>query len=161
MPLSRQAIVPVAGSADEKLPSFTGYCGADMKDAKGHGSNARSGSAAMNDEAAYRQRHTITYTKVGGEPADPQAVSGGQPVASNAHAAATLAGGAKSAPVDTHPAMADAAGLSGRNWGSPRDAASYHIAGSSRVANARYDRENPGPNEGPRKGRWPKDVMKD
>src|SRR5665647_40483 len=42
-------------------------------------------------------------------------VSGGQPVASNAHAAATLASGPKSASVDTHPAMssaqrADAAG---------------------------------------------------
>ena len=31
--------------------------------------------------------------------------SGGQPVASNAHAAATLASGPKSVPVDTHPAM--------------------------------------------------------
>ena len=37
-------------------------------------------------------------------------VSGGQPVASNAHAAATLAGGPKSASVDTHPAMKDWAG---------------------------------------------------
>jgi hypothetical protein len=56
-------------------------------------------------------------------------VSGGQPVASNAHAAATLAGGPKSAAVDTHPAMADAAGLAGRNWGSPRDPASYNSGG--------------------------------
>ena len=31
---------------------------------------------------------------------------GGQPVASNSHAAATLASGSKSAPVDTHPSMA-------------------------------------------------------
>jgi hypothetical protein len=36
--------------------------------------------------------------------------NGGLPVASNAHAAATLAGGPKSAQVDTHPAMKDWAG---------------------------------------------------
>jgi hypothetical protein len=38
-------------------------------------------------------------------------VGGGQPVVSDAHAAATLAGGGdKSAPVDTHPAMSGKAG---------------------------------------------------
>jgi hypothetical protein len=41
---------------------------------------------------------------------NPQIAHGGQPVASNAHAAATLASGAKSASVGTHPAMKDWAG---------------------------------------------------
>ena len=155
------------------------------KDAKGHGSDAHGVAGAIakafvkpGTTAMHPELGRVTIVKVNNDGSAvvrdstgvqgttmvrglSQDYSGGQPVASNAHAAATLASGPKSASVDTHPAMADAAGLSGRNWGSPRDAASYHIAGSSRVANARYDRENPGPYEGPRKGRWPKDVMKD
>jgi hypothetical protein len=156
------------------------------KDKGGHGSDPRGNAIASAQAAANRAgkpmsvlnlntvgraMHVVRDYSPGHEQGpyahqfvakvEPQLSGGGQPVVSDAHAAATLAGGPKSAPVDTHPAMADATGLSGRNWGSPRDAASYHIAGSSRVANARYDRENPGPYEGPRKGRWPKDVMKD
>ena len=48
-------------------------------------------------------------------------VSGGQPVASNAHAAATLASGPKSASVDTHPAMS----------GGPRNAQGYRTTGTA------------------------------
>ena len=44
---------------------------------------------------------------------------GGQPVASNAHAAATLAGGPKSASVNTHPAMGLPKGVTMVGMGDP------------------------------------------
>jgi len=111
-----------------------------MKDAKGHGSEARGGAtishlspASLHNKVALdTARKNLSDYKAPGEaisstedqalsrhilggvsPADAaervqagdHAASGGQPVASNAHAAATLASGAKSAPVETHPAM--------------------------------------------------------
>jgi hypothetical protein len=105
-----------------------------MKDAKGHGSDTRGGARAV-VATAYDGRPTwhgmaggkkvtnsagnpIAYASpeaaiaaandVGGpsiRPGDRTYFGGGQPVASNAHAAATLASGPKSAPVDTHPAF--------------------------------------------------------
>src|ERR1035437_3574905 len=48
-------------------------------------------------------------------------ISGGQPVASNAHAAATLASGPKSAPVDTHPAMGTPSREAQLEYGKTRD----------------------------------------
>jgi hypothetical protein len=99
------------------------------KDAKGHGSESRGGVSSpavkANIKKAVQLAHTLGpdhpsvgaalhdaimatrppggFYKIGG--------SGGQPVESNAHAAATLAGGGdKSAPVDTHPAMSGKAG---------------------------------------------------
>jgi hypothetical protein len=122
-----------------------------MKDAKGHGSESRGGGSNSPDVKANIQKAARLAKTLGADhPSVGTALhdavmaarpsggfykipdNGGQPVASNAHAAATLAGGPKSAPVDTHPAMAsapDAAGLAGRNWGSPRDAASYNSGG--------------------------------
>lgn len=74
------------------------------KDRGGHGSEKRGVSAvqARNDrmfamfDRAKAQGHYGLYSG----PATPS--GGGQPVASNVHAAATLASGPKSAPVDTH-----------------------------------------------------------
>jgi hypothetical protein len=116
------------------------------KDAKGHGSEARSGHEhaiavdtvknplkglflggpnAAQAESNLRGKFGYNDAEIGklkggkfdetyglkggtpmGSPARPGATFGGQPVASNAHAAATLASGPKSVPVDTHPAMA-------------------------------------------------------
>jgi hypothetical protein len=62
------------------------------KDKGGHGSESRGGSALT--------ASVSRGTPIAGIPA-----SGGQPVASNEHAAATLASGPKSAPVATHDMM--------------------------------------------------------
>ena len=106
-----------------------------MKDKGGHGSEARGGSAvrapaydgkptwhgvtASGQKVTNRFGNPIAYASseaaVNGtkpilsvaQSADKALAGGGQPVASDAHAAATLAGGSKSAPVDTHPAMAE------------------------------------------------------
>jgi hypothetical protein len=103
-----------------------------MKDAKGHGSDARGGSmnssrypdqnydrfGKLRPNAPARARGITD--KPGGSsivartgssargimPTIPFREGGGQPVVSNASAAATLASGPKSAPVETHPAMA-------------------------------------------------------
>ena len=96
-----------------------------MKDAKGHGSEGRGGSpgaggplskGVKGDMARQLAEATIKFgmstggLTVEGAKAYLAEHGGGQPVASNAHAAATLAGGGtKSAPVDTHPAMSDSA----------------------------------------------------
>lgn len=74
-----------------------------MKDAKGHGSDKRGAAGA--DE---RYAHVMASTKAASDNLQKlidQHATGGQPVTSNAHAAATLASGSKSASVDTHPAM--------------------------------------------------------
>jgi hypothetical protein len=134
------------------------------KDAKGHGSEARSGhehaiavdtvknplkglflGGPSADQAERSLRNRFGYNdaeigklKGGGDPRYEDIVArnpslgksqigGGQPVESNAHAAATLAGGPKSAPVDTHPAMSaaeEAQNRSGIAWG--RDQARFH-----------------------------------
>jgi hypothetical protein len=118
-----------------------------MKDAKGHGSEARGGSGALSRDDLAKQ---VAFVKAAGKAATPAQeawllhaqdrlnygrgeprvggpgmkgaamgsvasgywsakslanIGGGQPVASNAHAAATLASGTKSAPVDVHPAQ--------------------------------------------------------
>src|SRR5674476_2615 len=97
------------------------------KDAKGHGSEARGGGTGPNspEVAKHMQRALANAAKFGPDHPSVGAamhdaimaarpaggfyqIGGGQPVASNAHAAATLASGPKSAPVDTHPAMAAA-----------------------------------------------------
>src|SRR5665811_1375456 len=96
------------------------------KDAKGHGSEARSGHehtiavdtvknpmkgvflggpTAGQAESKLRSRFGYSDNEI----SNLKGSSGGQPVASDAHAAATLASGPKSAPVSTHPAMSDSA----------------------------------------------------
>src|ERR1035437_8134175 len=76
-----------------------------MKDAKGHGSESRGGGTeAQKDARTVQGIRNWLGVKPGGPKGGP---GGGQPVVSNAHAAATLAGGPKSAPVDVHPAMAE------------------------------------------------------
>jgi hypothetical protein len=100
------------------------------KDEKGHGSDAHGVAGAVakafvkpGTTAIHPELGRVTIVKVNN---DGSAVvrdstgaqgttmvrglsqdSGGQPVASNAHAAATLAGGPKSAAVDTHPSMTE------------------------------------------------------
>lgn len=123
------------------------------KDAKGHGSEGRGGSSFDNINA---QRKAQGFQPMPEKNRgmhdffDYMAGSGPKPDFMNA-ASAVVGSGPKSAPVDMHPAMASVApsanhpGLGERGGN----------------VNARYDRENPGPYEGPRKGRWPKDVMKD
>ena len=74
-----------------------------MKDAKGHGSDKRGAAGA--DE---RYAHVMASTKAASDNLQKlidQHATGGQPVTSNAHAAATLASGSKSAPVPVHPAQ--------------------------------------------------------
>src|ERR1019366_5035221 len=95
-----------------------------MKDAKGHGSEPRGGGSSSPEVKAHIQRAAQLAKTLGADhpsvgaalhdavmaarpPGGFYQIGGGQPVASNAHAAATLAGSPKSAPVDTHPAMAE------------------------------------------------------
>jgi hypothetical protein len=73
--------------------------------------------ASSTPDPAYLAKFDQSYglkggTKIGDTPVPGKtlgtpapAAAGGQPVASNAHAAATLASGSKSAPVDVHPAQ--------------------------------------------------------
>lgn len=71
-----------------------------MKDAKGHGSDARGGGVGKGDASAYAKR-------LGLRPEIASAITRAarsQPV-SNAQAAAALASGPKSAPVGTHSSM--------------------------------------------------------
>jgi hypothetical protein len=100
------------------------------KDAKGHGSEGRGGGPAQ-AISDWKNKGTSDHQVRAGI----RALFG---LSGDKAAAATLASGPKSAPVPTHSAMAS----------------------GMRGVNARYDRANPGPYEGPRKGRWPKDVMK-
>lgn len=123
------------------------------KDKGGHGSDPRGNAIASAQAAANRAgkpmsvlnlntvgraMHVVRDYSPGHEQGayahqfvakvEPQLSGGGQPVASDAHAAATLAGGgAKSAPVETHPAMnaaEEAQNRSGIAWG--RDRAKWH-----------------------------------
>ena len=104
-----------------------------MKDAKGHGSDTRGGKGPDSPEVAKHMKIALAnaakfgpdHPSVGAAMRDAIMAArpaggfykipenGGQPVASNAHAAATLASGAKSAPVDTHPSMASPKTFSG------------------------------------------------
>jgi hypothetical protein len=75
------------------------------KDAKGHGSEGHGGSGNLSDAARSALKPSVPT-----QPGSPfnrtrLSLSGGQPVASNEHAAATLASGPKSAPVATHDMM--------------------------------------------------------
>lgn len=100
-----------------------------MKDAKGHGSDARGGGGGPSspEVKSHIQRAAQLAKTLGADHPSVGAAlhdavmaarpaggfykipdGGGQPVASNSHAAATLASGPKSAPVETH------SGASGR-----------------------------------------------
>ena len=114
-----------------------------MKDAKGHGSDPRGKAIAsaqaeanrtgkpmsvLNLNTVGRAMHVVRDYSPGHEQGmyahqfvakvEPQ--GGGQPVASNAHAAATLASGPKSAAADTHPAMTPAHGYIHNDPGNTR-----------------------------------------
>ena len=72
------------------------------------GGTQKDALAELDRRGLYLSSDQRVQANIGLAPRDAGAtsVSGGQPVSSNAHAAATLAGGPKSAPVDVHPAMA-------------------------------------------------------
>jgi hypothetical protein len=80
------------------------------KDAKGHGSEKRGGGGFVQglQPMTPDQQKTLLGRTTPLDSGARASFGGGQPVASNAHAAATLASGLKSAAVDTHPAMAAA-----------------------------------------------------
>ena len=154
------------------------------KDAKGHGSEARSGHehaiakdtvknplkgvflggpTAAQAEAKLRSRYGYSNKEISnlkGGPYDDTGAghaartqdwvdaAGGQPVASNAHAAATLASGPKSVPVDVHPAQSS----------SPKADAFYKDLGG-RQAGQTFPKHGYTPNNpGNRPGNKPTDL---
>ena len=66
--------------------------------------NVMGGPNKAQAEATLREKFGYGDRQIANLQGNPVRSSGGQPVASNAHAAATLAGGPKSAAVETHPA---------------------------------------------------------
>jgi hypothetical protein len=129
------------------------------KDAKGHGSETRGGSAvrapaydgkptwhgvtASGQKVTNRFGNPIAYASpeaaVNGtklimsvaQSADKFLAGGGQPVVSDAHAAAALASGPKSAPVDVHPAQVGQMKMSPGDFAKLSAAVTPHLASTA------------------------------
>jgi hypothetical protein len=120
-----------------------------MKDAKGHGSEPRGGGSSSPDVKANIQKAAQLAKTLGADHPSVGAAlhdavmaarpaggfykigGGGQPVASNAHAAATLASGPKSVPVDVHPAQVGQMKMSSGDFASLRAAVTPHMASTA------------------------------